>query len=533
VSRCAMAARILQGDSFEPILAKISLGEFFFDYAEKHRDVICQINGDTDESETYGSVKRRSTRLALALKRKGITCEDVIACCSYNSLDNTIPIIASTYLGAKIVNLDPTLSSRNTTHLLTLVSPRVIFVEEDSLGLIENSLKDAKINSEIVVFGKSSRYATFSDLVRPCADEDAFAPAKVDLQDIGIMFFSSGTTGLPKAICHSHYSFLRLIEISFQCGFDMSTVLHYTTFYWISGMLMLARTFMEGGTRVFARTVQGENVFKMIEKYKLTALFAAPIYTYSLTKVKDPERYDTSSFRCLLTGGTPLSTEHFKKLSCLFPTAQVIFGYGMTEVGMISVFHQENDKELIGSKIGSSGKIAPESALKVVDPNTGEMLGPNVKGEIRIKTQGMMKGYYKQDSSHCFDTDGFLKSGDIGYYDDDDCIYVIERMKEMFKYQSWHIVPSSIEAVLQEHPAVKESVVFGIPRDEEGEIPAACVVLNDNFNVDKGEIEEFVAERVSDKERLRGGVMIVAALPKTPSGKLIRKEVRNIVVKSM
>lgn len=144
-----------------------------------------------------------------------------------------------------------------------------------------------------------------------------------------------------------------------------------------------------------------------------------------------------------------------------------------------------------------------------------------------------MKGYYNADSSHCFDKDGFLKSGDVGYYDEDGCLYVIERIKEMFKYLSWHIVPSSIEAVLLEHPAVKEAVVFGIPADEEGEIPAACVVLHENHsNFDKKELLKFVEERVSDKEKLRGGITVLNVLPKTPSGKLIRNEVRNIVIKS-
>ncbi|EFA00289.1 uncharacterized protein LOC657935 [Tribolium castaneum] len=529
-----MRNNILQGAEFKPTLDNTSLGDFFFNYAEKNGNKICHIDADLDQSETYSSVKQRTTRLAINLKKKGINSKDVVAFCSYNSLDNTIPIISSLYLGAKVANLDPTLSTRQTKHLLSLVSPRLIFVGEESVPLIEKCLSEANLNSEIVVFGNSTKYDTFSDLLAPSLEEKTFRPEKVDIHDIAVMFFSSGTTGLPKAICHSHYSFLQLTEISNQSGHETSCTLHFTTFYWISGMLMLSLMFLEGGTRVFARNMEGEQTLRMIEKYKITALFVAPVYTYELTSVANPERFDLSSFRCFLTGGTSMSIEQFKKLSSYFPQTHVLFGYGMSEVGIISAFHTERDKHFIKTKFGSCGKVVAQTTLKIVNPDTEEVLGPNQKGEIRIKSAGLFKGYYKADSSQCFDKDGFLKSGDVGYYDADGCLYVVERIKEMFKYLSWHIVPSLIEAILLEHPAVKEAVVFGIPAGEKGEIPAACVVLKDKCcNVNKDEILKFVEERVSEREKLRGGITFLNELPRTPTGKLIRNEVRNIVIKSM
>ncbi|RZC36036.1 4-coumarate--CoA ligase 1-like, partial [Asbolus verrucosus] len=482
--------KILQGIKLESTLKEYSMGKFFFEFGEKFKDNISQVDATIDMSETYSSVKQRSIRIAIALQAKGVTSSDVIVSCSNNTIDNMIPLIASLYLGAKIANLDSTLSVRTTRHLLNLVSPKIIFVEECFIDLIEKSLKDTNLKTEIIVFGESINYVTFSELVKPKPNEDKFRPADVNVHDAAVLFFSSGTTGLPKAICHS-------------------------------------------GTRIFCRDMSGENTFRLIEKYKLTSIFMAPIYTYSLTNVKNPEKYNTSSLRCILTGGTSISSEQFKRLDNLFENADIIFGYGMSEIGMLSVFNPEIDDYFIKTKVGSCGKVVPATTLKVVDFHTDKLLGPNEKGEIRVKSEALMKGYYNQGSSHCFDSDGFLKTGDIGYYDEDKCIYVIERMKEMFKYQSWHIVPSSIEAVILEHPAVKEVVVFGIPRGEEGDVPAACIVLKDDFNVDKEEIEKFVEERVSDKERLRGGIIFSNNLPKTPSGKLIRMEVKNIVIKSM
>lgn len=167
-----------------------------------------------------------------------------------------------------------------------------------------------------------------------------------------------------------------------------------------------------------------------------------------------------------------------------------------------------------------------------MDVETRKLLGPNQKGEICVKTPFMMNGYYKLDCSDIYDEDGFLKTGDVGYYDEEECLYVVERIKEMFKYLSWHIVPSVIEKVLVEHSEIKEAAVFGIPvSEEEGEMPAACVVLKEGSNISTKKIEDFVSSKVSDRERLRGGVFIVSELPRTPSGKLKRKEVRDCIIK--
>lgn len=128
---------------------------------------------------------------------------------------------------------------------------------------------------------------------------------------------------------------------------------------------MLSCTFLEGGTRIFAREMDGETFFKMIEKYKITAAFTAPIFTYKLTSVPNPERFDTSSFRCFITGGTPMSTEQYKKLAVVFPQAQILFGYGMSECGIISAFHSTRDVYFIKNRIGSSGKVLAETTVKV------------------------------------------------------------------------------------------------------------------------------------------------------------------------
>jgi 4-coumarate--CoA ligase len=161
-----------------------------------------------DKSETYGSVKLRSVRVAMQLQTRGITSKDVVAFCSSNTLDNSIPIIGATYLGARVANLEPSLSLRHIRHLLSIVTPKIIFVEESVVNLIEESLLIANFYIDIIVLGKSDKHMTLSQLLGPQEKEDLFLPPPVDINDLAVMFFSTGTAGLPKAICHSHYTLL-------------------------------------------------------------------------------------------------------------------------------------------------------------------------------------------------------------------------------------------------------------------------------------------------------------------------------------
>lgn len=144
-----------------------------------------------------------------------------------------------------------------------------------------------------------------------------------------------------------------------------------------------------------------------------------------------------------------------------------------------------------------------------------------------------MNGYYKMDSSDAWDSDGWLKTGDVAYFDENFCLYIVDRIKEMLKFQSWHVAPAVLENVLLQHPAIKLAVVLGIPNEDDGEHPMALVVLDEEsvVKVTPEDIENYVAERVHDRQKLRGGVKIVDHLITTPTGKIKRHHLRNLVLK--
>lgn len=167
--------------------------------------------------------------------------------------------------------------------------------------------------------------------------------------------------------------------------------------------------------------------------------------------------------------------------------------------------------------------------------DTEEPLGPFQEGEIRVKSEFAMNGYLNIDSSSNWDAQGFLKTGDVGYYDNDKCLYIVDRLKELMKYQMWQIAPAKLEGVLLSHPQIKSAVVFGTPHPKDGDLPTGVVVLKESAegSVTPQEIEKFVEEKVDDRERLRGGVKFVKTIPTTATGKLSRLHIRKLAAEGL
>lgn len=221
-----------------------------------------KIDGTTHEEETYGSVKKRSVRAALELKKRGITPGDAVAFCTGNTIDTIIPILGTYFLGAKVANLEPTLTEYQIQHLLSLVKPKIVFVEDKYLNIV----KKAGVNEK-------AEYITYSELKEWCAlpksGEESFKPTDVPIDEITLIFFSSGTTGLPKGICHTHFSFLNSAYCIAQHNCFSNRLLHISRFYWITATIFLNNAFFSGGCRIFCQNPDLEEIFQAIELHKV------------------------------------------------------------------------------------------------------------------------------------------------------------------------------------------------------------------------------------------------------------------------
>ncbi|VAI80642.1 unnamed protein product [Triticum turgidum subsp. durum] len=202
-------------------------------------------------------------------------------------------------------------------------------------------------------------------------------------------------------------------------------------------------------------------------------------------------------------------------------------GYGMTEAGPVLSMCLAFAKEPFGVKSGSCGTVVRNAELKIVDPDTGASLGRNLPGEICIRGNQIMKGYLNDPEStkNTIDKDGWLHTGDIGYVDDDDEIFIVDRLKEIIKYKGFQVPPAELEALLITHAEIKDAAVVSMQDELTGEVPVAFIVRIEGSEISESEIKQFVAKEVVFYKRIHK-VFFADSVPKSPAGKILRKDLR-------
>ncbi|CAH1106451.1 unnamed protein product [Psylliodes chrysocephalus] len=512
------------------------LGELLFKCLQKYDKRVLQFLDDTNDVNTFSDILTRSVRTAIKLKQDGISRGDIVSSCTHSHKNSIIPFIATQFLGAISTTFDENLPPLDTVHLLKLVQPKILFVSENSLEFIEKCLHKANINTKLVVFGASKEYTEFSKYVEPCHEEEQFYPVQIENQkDVAVIVFSSGTTGLPKGICLHHTPLKNVTNLIFNksdtYNEEKNVLLLYASLYWNSGINALIKAITNGCSLVTCKRYDPAHSWKLIEKYKVTFMFL-PSYDAKDFLHHKPKNVDTSSLKIFLTGACAVSEKLMEGLIEALPHTRIIQNYGSTETITATLFNPMNDEEYKMQllKPTSCGKMVSNFKWKVVDINSEKLLGPNEQGEIRVKGEYMTTGYYKMDYSAAFDLDGYLKTGDLAYYDEDECFYIVGRIKEIFKYRGWHIIPAIIVEVLTSHPAVREAAIVGVPHEIDLAHPMGVVVLNKGYDhINTATIVNFVNERVSESQKLRAGVIIVDNIPKTITGKIKSRFLKEIV----
>ncbi|KAF5282437.1 hypothetical protein FQA39_LY17552 [Lamprigera yunnana] len=513
------------------------IGWVYYDFMSKYRERIAQIDGLTDKKDTYGDLLERCVQTALRLKVLGVCYGDVVSICSYNHLNSCVPHISSFFIGAKIAGFDPSLSLRDAIHLYRLVLPRVIFVGPESVQLIENVLATVNCNTTVIVFGQTDKYTSFSEFIEPHLETRMFEPVTPkNMRDIAVIMFSSGTSGFPKGICHTHHSILSFPYTYMKLGRADSIMFSSDSPYWNVFFFWLHHSVCNGVSRILFPKFDFDDPWKIFKHHMSTALLNTT-ELIAVCNAPKPESVDTSPLKILLVSGSTVSREQMLKARSLFPSALVYSAYGQSEVFMaITWFDPSNPIHLrwLKEKPTSCGTVKKGISYKVVDPLTEKVLGPNEKGELRLQTELQLSGYYNADSSDAWDKHGWLKTGDYGYYDEDCCFYIVDRIKEMFKYRYWHIVPAVLEHILMVHPDISRAVVIGIPHETDGHHPMAVVKVKDSTkDLTVEEITKYMEDRVEDRQRLRGGIIFVDNFPLTPSGKVNRRALKKMILENL
>lgn len=347
-------------------------------------------------------------------------------------------------------------------------------------------------------------------------------PESGDAQkDIGFIICSSGTTGPQKAICLSHE--LLLDECS-RCRYKADTIyLGFSSIYWVSGVFGLLHPLAVNATRVVTTDAFSPDLcLEIIEKHRVTDLFLSPYPMAVTVKKLETSRRDLSSIRSAQSGGSKVPDDVVCQLKIRFPAAEVSVMYGMSEIGRIASAN-------LGDENGSVGQLTAGVQVKISD-DSGRRMGVNEAGEVRVRTPIRFLGYYGnvKATRELYDDEGFLCTGDIGHFDEDGNLHIVDRIKDLLKYRSLSVAPTQIEQFLITSPEIHLACVVGVEDHDSGELPAAVVVRKTDSKITRNDVCEMVALNFPDHKKLRGGVYFVDSLPLTPSGKVIRRELKRL-----
>ncbi|KAG5668823.1 hypothetical protein PVAND_016746 [Polypedilum vanderplanki] len=497
------------------------------------------ISGVTDKKWTYNDVRVESMKAARILYGVGLRQNDSIAILSENRIEFPIISFGALYLNAVVAPINVTYTERELTHALNLSRPKIVFTSAFAAKLVTSVCNKLDFVKTIVhLDGNKSegKIKSMNDFIK---NEDknfnveANASKKVDIKNqLSFIMMSSGTTGIAKGVQQTQENVLSIIQ-SYRDMFVLFRMLHDTKsiilniapfFHGFGFISMLLISCSREATAVFLPRFEENAFFKAIEKHKVNIITVVPPIMVLLAKSPLVDKYDLSSIKDIGSGAAHLSVEIEEQVMKRFKGQVTIRqGYGMTE----SVFGTLGGTVLL--KPGSVGQPMKGVYAKVIDEN-GNSLGPNKVGELCFKSTRIMKGYVNDEkaTSEIIDKDGWLHTGDLGYYDDDFQFFIVDRLKELIKYKAFQVPPAELEALLLKNPKIKDVGVIGIPDEVAGELPFAFVVKQPGVELTEEEVKDFVAKNASNAKWLRGGVKFIDEIPKNLSGKILRKDLRDL-----
>jgi acyl-CoA synthetase (AMP-forming)/AMP-acid ligase II len=483
--------------------------------ASQRGDATAMADGISGRTITYRELLDQIRKTAAGLAARGIRKGDVVSIWSPNLPDWPVAFFGAIRIGAVVHTSNPVSTPEELAFQLTDGGVKLLITVNALSEKARAAVAESKRDIEIVTFDDAPGFPKLASIM---VDADP-PPVAIDpANDVAALPYSSGTTGLPKGVMLVHRSIVaQLQQIDAIESVKMPALLGVLPFFHIYGMvIIMMHGLMRGATIVTMPKFEFEPFLKVLSAWPITSAHIVPPIVVALGKHPLVDNYQFPHLKYIFSGAAPLGAELTETVEKRLHI-KIRQGYGMTEASPATHYTVAGEE-----RVGAVGKLMPSTEGRIVSPETGRDVPTGQPGEVWVRGPQVMKGYLNNPdaTAKTVDADGWLHTGDIGVVDEDGYLTVVDRLKELIKVKGFQVAPAELESLLLKHPKIADVAVIPVADEDSGEVPKAIVVPKSPLTAE--EVMEFLLPHVAHYKRVRH-VAFVDAIPKSPSGKILRR----------